>query len=120
MYLIYVLVECCLLFPYVCVVLNQFIQKIDGRLEKLRKPGATVNIKRERVEGSASTSRPPYNLPKWMIGPAFHSLLPIMDSMVGSEHSGSNHMEVTDPTVKPESIMSEHGKERYHPCILQS
>ena len=52
-------------------VMNQFIQKLDSRYEKARKPGTGSTVKRERVNGLPSTSNPPPSLPSWMIDPSY-------------------------------------------------
>ena len=52
-------------------VMNQFIQKLDSRYDKARKPGTGSTVKRERIDGLPSTSHPPPNLPSWMIDPAY-------------------------------------------------
>ena len=51
--------------------MNQFIQKLDTRYEKSRKPGTGSTVKRERIGGLPSTSHPPPNLPSWMIDPTY-------------------------------------------------
>jgi hypothetical protein len=51
--------------------MNQFIQKLDNRYEKARKPGTGSTVKRERVNGLPSTSNPPPSLPSWMIDPSY-------------------------------------------------
>ena len=51
--------------------MNQFIQKLDSRYEKARKPGTGSTVKRERINGLPSTSHPPPNLPAWMIDPSY-------------------------------------------------
>ena len=65
-------------------VLNQFIQKLDARLDQQRKPSVNANIKRERVEGIVSNSTPPFSLPKWMINPAHQHLLSVDEIASGS------------------------------------
>lgn len=66
------------------LVLNQFIQKLDARLDQQRKPSVNANIKRERVEGIVSASSPPFSLPKWMINPAHQHLLSVDEIASGS------------------------------------
>lgn len=51
--------------------MNQFIQKLDSRYEKSKKPGSGSTVKRERVSGLPSTSQPPPTLPSWMIDPSY-------------------------------------------------
>ena len=60
-----------------CLVLNMFVQKLDSRYERARKPGPGVsaNARRERTEGQPSTSPPPPALPSWMIDPDYHQVL---------------------------------------------
>ena len=52
-------------------VLNQFLMKLDARYERSKKPGTNSTIKRERIIGMHSTSRPPSALPSWMVNPDF-------------------------------------------------
>lgn len=67
---------------YVCYhffffsVLNLFVQKLDARYERARKPGPGVsaNARRERIEGSASTSGIPPGIPSWMIDPEYQQV----------------------------------------------
>ena len=51
--------------------MNQFIQKLDNRYEKARKPGTASTVKRDRLAGLPSSTPPPPNLPSWMIDPAY-------------------------------------------------
>eukprot|EP00731_Ephydatia_muelleri_P012873 Em0007g183a len=51
--------------------LNQFLMKLDARYERSKKPGTNSTIKRERIIGMHSTSRPPPALPSWMVNPDF-------------------------------------------------
>ena len=55
-------------------VLNQFIQKLDSRYEKSKKPGTNSTVKRERLQGLPSTSQPSPTLPSWMINPDYKGL----------------------------------------------
>ena len=57
------------LFP----VLNQFMEKLDSRYERSRKPGPGVSAsaRRERIEGHQSSSTPPAGLAAWMIDPTY-------------------------------------------------
>ena len=72
------------IFVISSTVLNQFIQKLDARLDQQRKPSVNANIKRERVEGVVSNSSPPFSLPKWMINPAHQHLLSVDEIASGS------------------------------------
>ena len=81
-------------------VMNQFIQKLDSRYEKARKPGTGSTVKRERVNGLPSTSNPPPNLPSWMIDPSYK--MPATTSVCISPPS----MEGQEP---PTGIMSQCG-----------
>ena len=62
---------------YSLAVLNLFIQKLDARYERARKPGPGVsaNARRERIEGQASTSTPPSGLPSWMIDADYQEVI---------------------------------------------
>ena len=69
-------------FVYNChcrsnLVLNMFVQKLDSRYEKARKPGPGVsaNARRERIEGQPSTSGPTPGLPAWMIDQDYHQVV---------------------------------------------
>ena len=53
--------------------MNQFIQKLDSRYEKTKKPGTGSTVKRERAQGLPSTSSPPASLPSWMVDPSYKS-----------------------------------------------
>ena len=88
-----------LLPSFSSAVLNQFVQKLDARLDQQRKPSVNANIKRERVEGLVSTSSPPFSLPKWMINPTHQHLLSTVDELA----SGPNPSQVS---VRADGIMS--------------
>ena len=89
------------------LVLNQFLSKIDARLDRQRKPGGSTNIKRERVEGTPSSSHPPFNLPKWMISPAYQSIMSTVEGIVGAG-AGSTHTQGS-VSVQSEGMMSDNG-----------
>ena len=54
-----------------------FVQKLDARYERARKPGPGVsaNARRERMEGTCSTSGPPPGLPSWMIDTEYQQVM---------------------------------------------
>lgn len=83
-------------------VLNQFVQKLDSRLDQQRKPSVNANIKRERVEGAVSTSSPPFSLPKWMINPTHQHLLTVEEIAGGST--------VSQVSVQADGIMGGPGE----------
>jgi hypothetical protein len=89
--------------------LNQFVAKIDARLDRQRKPGGSTNIKRERVESTPSSSHPPFNLPKWMISPAYQSIMTTVEGMVGGGAGTPNPQ--GSVSVQSEGIMSDGGVE---------
>ena len=53
-----------------------FLNKLDVRYERARKPGPGVsaNARRERIEGQPSTSQPPVGLPSWMLDQDYHQV----------------------------------------------
>lgn len=70
------------------VELNQLIQKLDKRTQKVEK-NAGIFVRRSRVESIDSTSSPPLNAPKWTLKiPRRHSN-PTTEDSTPSSYAGS-------------------------------
>ena len=95
----------------VCLVMNQFIQKLDNRYNKTKKPGAGSTVKRERVGGTPSSTSPFVSLPPWMIDGNYKPVLTSDISSVCIQESSLDRPEDHASVVSIEGKSSKYSSQ---------